>query len=351
MEENIENVLNEVKSCQKCSTIIGYKKFPKASHGKTDSEFMLVSEAPGKKSIDKENESEIKYWIGTGGKLLRSTLMKANEELEEVKTNNSKDALTNKELEDIFYLTDIVKCWPNKKDENNILKNRKPNDLELTNCSPFLKREIETLKPKLILSFGEPSTKYLLNQNINMENAHGKVFSYNNLTKVLVMYHPSNIDLHMKRTLYISQLKNVFKKIIENKIEDIEKEFNVSMSDEITPKEEVKSKEVINKSNLFKGISFILPAPGNEITQSDISQNQLRITVDFKNHFPNKNSDLKFTHNGIKYNVKFTHRGKRSHILKLGSTLMKLLELSPNSSVRLTKINTTEFVIEKISKS
>ncbi len=104
------------KHCQKCITIIGYKKFPSASHGKTDSEFMLVSEAPGKKSIDKENESEIKYWMGAGGKLLRSALMEADKELEEVETNDSKDSTANKELEDIFYLTDIVKCWPNKKE-------------------------------------------------------------------------------------------------------------------------------------------------------------------------------------------------------------------------------------------
>ena len=103
-----------------------------------------------------------------------------------------------------------------------------------------------------------------------------------------------------------------------------------------------------NLSNSFKGLSFIFPASGNEITQLDISQNQIRVTADFKNHFPNKNSELKFIHSGIKYDVKFTHKGRRSHILKLDSILMKLLNLSASSSVRITKINPIEYEIEKI---
>ena len=219
---------------------------------------------------------------------------------------------------------------------------------EFANCSLFLKREIEVLKPKLIISLGEPSTEYLLSESIDMKNAYGKIYSYNNLTRVLVLYHPSNIDLHLKRAVYISQLKNVFKKIIEGKIEDIEKTFSEFKNVDSVKSEEVKDKGLNNPLNHFKGISFTLPAPGNEITQSDISNNQLRITADFKSHFPNINSELKLNYQGIEYNVKFTHRGERSHILKLGSTLMSLLKLTPADKVRITKINSSEFTIEKV---
>lgn len=344
MSEKINNILNEVKKCEMCKTISGYKKFPLKSHGNTDSEYMLVSEAPGKMSIDKKDESAIKYWMGTGGKLLRSSLAKANRELEETKTNNvSKEVVTNKELEDIFYLTDIVKCWPN---ENK--KNRKPSKSEITSCSPFLKREIEDLKPKLILSFGEPSTKYLLNKNIIMKNYHSKIYTYNDHTKVLVLYHPSNINFQMEPAIYANQLINLFKRVIKNKIDDLEELFIEPKNSDVTRFEEVKTKNENNTSNSLIGISFIFPAPGNKITQADISKSQLRVTADFKNHFPNNNSELKFTHNGIVYNVKFTHKGSRSHILKLGSTLMKLLNLDTDSSIRIIKNNSTEFEIENI---
>lgn len=326
MLENIEQILSEVKDCQKCKTINGYTKFPLTSHGKIDSEFMLVSEAPGKDSV-----TEGKYWIGAGGKILRSYFVNVD-----------------KKLEDIFYLTDIVKCWPNENDEN-----RTPNESELTNCSPFLKREIEALKPKLILSFGKKSSEFLLNKEITLKSSYGRIFNYNDFTKVLVMYHPSGIDRFMKRDIYTAQLKALLQRIVENKIDDIEKIFDESKYKNSIKPNVVKSANDSRKQVLrhYEGLSFIFPAPGNEITQADISNNQLRVTADFKNHFPNKNSELKFTYKGKKYDVKFTHRGKRSHILKLGSTLMELINLTPNSSVKLTKINSTEFTIEKISKS
>ena len=110
MIENIENILQEVQDCQKCKSIIGYNKFPCTSHGKIDSKYMLVSEAPGKDSV-----TDGKYWIGTGGKILRSCVPKDD-----------------KGLEEIFYLTDIVKCWPNENDEN-----RTPTEDEIFSCSSF----------------------------------------------------------------------------------------------------------------------------------------------------------------------------------------------------------------------
>lgn len=324
MLEKIEDILNEVNNCESCKTIIGYKKFPFASHGKIDSEYMLVSEAPGKESV-----TDGKYWIGTGGKILRSCL-----------------TYTDKVLEDIFYLTDIVKCWPNENNEN-----RAPNKTEITNCSTFLKREIEDKKPKLILSFGKMSSEYLLSREIILNNSHGKIFNYNDNTKVLVMYHPSGIDRFMKRDIYTKQLKKLFEKIIENEIDDIEKVFTRINNDEaINKSSEIKNiiDDANSDSRPFNGLSFIFPAPGNEITADDISKNQLRVTADFKNHFPNINTKLKFTHNGIKYDIKFTHKGRRSHILKLGSTLMNLLSLNSNSTVRVTKTNSLEFIIEKL---
>ena len=256
MTENIEQILSEVKGCQKCKTIIDYKKFPLISHGKIDSEFMLVSEAPGKDSV-----TEGKYWIGAGGKILRSCFVN-----------------TDKNLEDIFYLTDIVKCWQNENNEN-----RTPNESEIINCSPFLKREIEALKPKLILSFGKKSSEFLLNQEITLKSSHGKIFNYNDFTQVLVMYHPSGIDRFMKRDIYTSQLKVLFKRIIENKIDDIEKVFDESNYKNSINPEAVKSTNDSRKnvSRHFEGLSFIFPAPGNEITQADISKNQLRVTTDF----------------------------------------------------------------------
>jgi uracil-DNA glycosylase len=323
MIEKIDDILTVVKNCKSCKTITGYKKFPFSSHGTIDSKYMLVSEAPGKDSV-----SVGKYWIGAGGKILRACLIG-----------------TDKELEDIFYITDIVKCWPNDNYENRTLK-----ESEITNCSPFLRREIEALKPKLILSFGLPSSQYLLNKKIIMKDSHGKIFNYNDSTKILVMYHPSGIDRFVKRDIYTSQLKELFIKITEDKIDYIEQIFDKVNDIKVKNLESSQSKsEIINNTfEKFNGVSFILPASGKKITDQDIYRNQLRVTISYKKHFPDKNSDLKFIHNGIRYDIKFTHRGRRSHILKLGSRLMKALNLNSKSSIRIKQIDYMEFEIEKI---
>jgi uracil-DNA glycosylase family 4 len=324
MAEKIDNIFNEVKNCDICLTINGYKKFPFGSHGKTNSKYMLVSEAPGKKSL-----SYGKYWMGAGGKILRASLNNFNEE-----------------LENIFYLTDIVKCCPNGNE-----KNRNPDETEIINCSPYLKREIEVLKPYLIVSFGKSSSEYLLGRDITMKDSHGKIYDYNDLTKVLIMYHPSGIDRHMKRDIYIKQLKDLFKNIIENKIDDIKTIFSNSKANEIIKEleeKEIKPNKEINISPNSKVISFILPGEGNKITDIDISKNQLRVTSEFKRHFPDSNSTLKFVHHNDSYSIKFTHRGRRSHILKLETTLMKSLNINSSNSVKIKKISSNTYQIEKI---
>ena len=117
-----QDLLNEIHKCQRCKSIIGNKKFPTSSHGKLNAKYLLVSEAPGKESLFRKQ-----YWTGVGAQILRSCT-----------------TALNTTLEDIFYLTDIVKCWPS--DNNN---NRTPLESEIQNCSHFLTKEIEELKTQV----------------------------------------------------------------------------------------------------------------------------------------------------------------------------------------------------------
>lgn len=120
------NLLKEIQECQECLYILNYNKFPLVAHGKTDASYMLISEAPGEKSLNSG-----RYWTGKGGQIIRAVMRELG-----------------KELEDVFYLTDIVKCWTN---ENG--RNRKPTQAEVSSCSVFLEREISELKPDLIIAF------------------------------------------------------------------------------------------------------------------------------------------------------------------------------------------------------
>lgn len=314
----MKEIFDQIEKCNKCQTIIDFKKFPIESHGNLNSFAILVSEAPGKDSLLKK-----KYWVGAGGNILRDCLP--------FETN----------LEDIFYLTDIVKCWPSADGEN-----RKPKENEIANCSPFLLKEIEKIRPKLIVSFGGTSSSFLLNRKVKITKEHGKISNFNANTKIITLLHPSGIDRFMDRRIYKIQLGLLFAKIKEKNIADIEKVFNETNEADLpkTNYEEQITKQ--NKVTQTKKGTFTLPAPGNSITVSDAKKNQIRITVDFKEFFPSKSSEILIEYREKIYHLKFIYRINRSHILKLGKELAERINFKAGMRLKLTLIERNKFRIE-----
>jgi DNA polymerase len=312
------NLLNEIKDCRKCETIIGHKKFPIESHGNLESFAMLVSEAPGKDSLDKK-----KYWVGSGGKILRECLP--------YKT----------QFEDLFYLTDIVKCWPNENGEN-----RKPSDSEILNCSPFLIMEIERIKPKLIVSFGATSSSFLLNRDVKITKEHGRVSQYNENTKIITLLHPSGIDRFMDRRIYKIQIALLFSKIKEKDLNNIYEVFGKKNETEHSFTNKEKHNIPQNKFIQTKKGSFTIPTPGNSITEHDVNKNQIRITADFKDFFPTQSSIILIKYRNEHFKVKFNYRFNKSHILRLGNELASRINLRAGMSIKMTFLDKTRFRIE-----
>ncbi|MCD4696912.1 MAG: hypothetical protein K8S16_11810, partial [Bacteroidales bacterium] len=105
---------------------------------------------------------------------------------------------------------------------------------------------------------------------------------------------------------------------------------------------------ITNKTKLTqtKKGSFILPAPGNSITESDVKKNQIRITVDFKEFFPSKSTEILIEHSKKIYQVKFNYRFNKSHILKLGRELAERINLRAGMRIKLTLIDKDKYRIE-----
>ncbi len=306
----------QIENCQKCKTINGYKKFPVNTHGNLNPFAVLVSEAPGKDSLAQQ-----KYWVGAGGKILRECLPSGTE------------------LEDLFYLTDIVKCWPNRNHEN-----RKPENTEIENCSPFLVKEIETLKPKLILSFGGTSSSFLLKREVKITQEHGKIFQFNDQTKIITLLHPSGIDRFMDRRLYKIQLALLFLKVKDRdlvSIPEIFEESKTSILPEI--KKSTQKNQSIKKTNA--GNAFTIPTPGNSITPTDVKKNQIRITTDVKKFFPSKSTSILIEYKDNVFEVKFSHRINKSHLLLLGSKLASLVNLKEGMSLKMSIVGQNKYKI------
>nr|WP_306305609.1 uracil-DNA glycosylase [Metallosphaera hakonensis] len=136
--------------------------------GNFRSEIVFVGEAPGAK----EDETG-RPFVGSAGQLLTQL----------IRTYLKIDRTS-------VYITNLVKCRPPE--------NRDPKDEEIDACSPYLIRQIEAIKPKIIVTLGRHSTKYFQvlagRDPIPISRCHGNPFHvYFSFGKVLVFpsYHPA----------------------------------------------------------------------------------------------------------------------------------------------------------------
>lgn len=80
------------------------------------------------------------------------------------------------------YIANIVKCRPPN--------NRNPEVYETTQCEPFLARQIELIKPKIILALGKIAAQNLVKCDEKISNMRGKLHHYSGIP-LIVTYHPA----------------------------------------------------------------------------------------------------------------------------------------------------------------
>lgn len=127
--------------------------------GNPHAEVMFVGEAPGAD----EDEQGVPF-VGRAGQLL---------------TNMIKAMGLNRE--DV-YIANVIKCRPPG--------NRTPERDECETCSPFLLRQIDVVRPKVIVALGAVAAKSLLQINDSMANLRGRTYDFRN-TRLIVTYHPA----------------------------------------------------------------------------------------------------------------------------------------------------------------
>jgi len=139
--------------------------------GDPKAELMFIGEAPG---ADEDQQGE--PFVGRAGQLLNNMIKAMGLEREQV------------------YIANIIKCRPPN--------NRTPEREECETCSPFLMRQVATIKPKVIVALGAVAAKTLLAINDSMSNLRGRWYEFRpagarsndpNWTsaKLAVTYHPA----------------------------------------------------------------------------------------------------------------------------------------------------------------
>lgn len=149
---------NEVKGCPKCilcktrtNTVFG--------EGDADARLMFIGEGPG------ENEDlQGRPFVGRAGELLNKQIGAMGLSREQV------------------FIVNIVKCRPPN--------NRVPAPDEVAACTPYLERQIEIIRPQVIVTLGLPSTQYMLQTKNSMSKLRGNWHEWRGI-KLMPTYHPA----------------------------------------------------------------------------------------------------------------------------------------------------------------
>lgn len=128
--------------------------------GDETADWLLVGEAPG---ADEDARGE--PFVGQAGKLLDNMLA----------------AIGLRRGEDV-YIANAVKCRPPE--------NRTPTPEETAICRPYLERQIELVRPRLIVALGRPAAQTLLQEDVKIGAARGKLHDYRGIP-LIVSYHPA----------------------------------------------------------------------------------------------------------------------------------------------------------------
>jgi len=154
-----------IKRCKKCKELVENRTQVVIGEGPIPCSILFLGEAPGKREDAKGTP-----FCGVSGDMLEAAAFKAG--------------LKRKQH---YHILNILKCRPPE--------NRDPTKCEIENCRPFLLKQIDAVKPKVIMAFGRYAQSFVLGvppSDIRVLRNAGKVVQLTNAHAVL-SYHPAYV--------------------------------------------------------------------------------------------------------------------------------------------------------------
>ena len=158
--ETLEQIREELGDCRRCK-LAPTRKTIVFGEGNPNAEVVFVGEGPGAD----EDEQGLPF-VGRAGKLL-------NRMMETVGLKRSD-----------VYICNVVKCRPPM--------NRTPETDEVEACSPFLYRQIEAIKPRLVCCLGAPAVRTVLGIKEGITKIRGQFYDFGSC-KALATVHPAYV--------------------------------------------------------------------------------------------------------------------------------------------------------------
>ncbi|MCX8159667.1 MAG: uracil-DNA glycosylase [Candidatus Saccharicenans sp.] len=156
--EEWERLIRKIMGCQACPLFKGRTQAV-PGEGNRQARLMFVGEAPGR-----DEDLQGRPFVGRAGQLLTRIIQAMGFSREEV------------------YIANVIKCRPPE--------NRTPRPDEVKACSPYLLRQIDLIRPKVIVALGKVATDFLLQSPKSMSELRGNFGEFQGIP-VMPTFHPS----------------------------------------------------------------------------------------------------------------------------------------------------------------
>ena len=154
----LDSIRAEIGDCQRCKLAPQRTNIVFGS-GNPDAELVFVGEAPG---YDEDQQGL--PFVGRAGQLLTKIIESINLKREDV------------------YICNVLKCRPPD--------NRNPEPDEVASCNPFLKKQLATIRPKIVCCLGTFAAQTVLQMAAPISKLRGKFFDMEGM-RVIATFHPA----------------------------------------------------------------------------------------------------------------------------------------------------------------
>ena len=179
----LDGIKQELGACTRCRLHEGRNHLV-FGEGDPHARLVFVGEGPGR-----DEDLQGKPFVGRAGELLTRIIEAIDLTREEV------------------YIANIVKCRPPQ--------NRDPRPDEIQTCLPFLLKQLEAIRPRIICALGTFAAQTLLETEEKISALRGHFHAYQG-TKLMPTYHPAFLlrNPHSKRAVWedMKQIKEEYKK-------------------------------------------------------------------------------------------------------------------------------------------
>jgi len=164
---SLEQIAGEARACRACG-LCETRTQAVPGVGSAESGIVFVGEAPG---ADEDRRGE--PFVGRAGELL-TRIIQAMDDARLIPGVPLR--------RDTVYICNVLKCRPPE--------NRNPLPHEVEACAPFLKRQLEALRPRVICCLGKFAAELLVGVKGTIGGLRGRVYRYRG-SKLIVTYHPA----------------------------------------------------------------------------------------------------------------------------------------------------------------